>query len=249
MEELDSVPEPSSEHVVRPQPRLPKPINTARIALYMVIAICLLGLISNIAHFGSASAARNMPKSLQPAKPGVTSLDALAGFQRQQAEDALRLEKEREAGERLLGSASESLQRSKESTLLPCDAALAGTQGTAPDGTPIIRTADGFWRPMRPAGMNTPAGSGVSPAQEEAQRRRAEREHRLQEALASSSLAIDFTDANAPNQASGERPAPTNTDERPVPPIAVSPSTAPHAPEPAPIAPAQKPKYEWATYS
>src|SRR5215472_11724234 len=124
MEELNPIPEVAGERVVPPPAKLPKPINTARIALYMVIAICLLGLISNLAHFGSANAARNMPKSLQPAKPGVTSLDALAGFQRQQAEDALRLEKEREAAERLLGSARESLQRSKESTLLPCDAAL-----------------------------------------------------------------------------------------------------------------------------
>ena len=81
------------------------------LALFMVIGICLLGLLSNIAHFGSASAARTMPKSLQSAKPAVTSLDALASFQQQQAEDALKLQKEREAAERLLGNAGETLER------------------------------------------------------------------------------------------------------------------------------------------
>ena len=53
-------------------------------------------------------------------------------------------------------------------------------------------TADGSWRPIRSA---TPGVPGSSAAQDEAQRRSAERERRLQEALASSSLAIDFTDA------------------------------------------------------
>jgi VWFA-related protein len=166
----------------------------------MVIGICLLGLISNIAHFGSASAARKMPKSLQPAKPAVTSLDALASFQQQQAEDALKLQKEREAAERLLGNAGESLQRYKDAALLPCDASLAGTQGTAPDGTLIICTADGSWRPIRDGTVNTRGAPGAGTDQDEAQRRRAEREHRLQEALASPTLAVDFTDANGHDQ-------------------------------------------------
>ena len=177
MEQLNPIPEVAGERVVPPPAKLPKPINTARIALYMVMAICLLGLISNLAHFGSANAAKKMPKSLQLSKPAVTSLDALASFQQQQAEDAVRLEKEREAAERLLGKAGESLQRYRDWALLPCDASLAGTQATAPDGTPILCTADGSWRPIRSA---TPSTSGASPAQDEAQRRNAEREHLLQ---------------------------------------------------------------------
>ena len=62
MEELNPIPEVSGEPVLAPPPKIAKPINTARIALYMVIGICLLGLISNIAHFGSANAARNSGK-------------------------------------------------------------------------------------------------------------------------------------------------------------------------------------------
>ena len=262
MEELNPIPEVSGEPVLAPPPKIAKPIHTARIALYMVIGICLLGLISNIAHFGSASAARKMPKSLQPAKPAVTSLEALASFQQQQAEDALKLQKEREAAERLLGNAGESLEHYKGAVLLPCDASLAGTQGTAPDGTPIICTADGSWRPIRGSTVNTAGAPGAG--QDEAQRRRAEREHRLQEALASPTLAIDFTDANGHDQPhappstlakdsaeDGERPQFANADERraPEPAAALTTSVASKAPEPSPIAPAQKSKYEWARYS
>lgn len=263
MEELNPIPEVSGEPVLAPPRKIAKPINTARIALYMVIGICLLGLISNIAHFGSANAARKMPKSLQPAKPAVTSLDALASFQQQQAEDALRLQKEREAAERLLSNAGESLERYKDAALLPCDASLAGTQGTASDGTPILCTADGSWRPIRGSRVNTPGAPGPGSGQDEAQRRRAEREHRLQEALASSTLAIDFTDANGHDQPDapastlakdsaedGERPQFANANERRAPePTALTASVASKAPEPSPIAPAQKPKYEWARYS
>jgi len=261
MEELNPIPEAPGEHVLTPPRKIPKPINTARIALYMVIGICLLGLISNIAHFGSASAARKMPKSLQPAKPAVTSLDALASFQQQQAEDALKLQREREAAERLLGNAGESLERYKDASLLPCDASLAGTQGTAPDGTPIICTADGQWRPIRGGTVNT-LGAPIS-AQDEAQRRRAEREHRLQEALASTTLAIDFTDANGHDEphSSGSVVAKASTsgaDDRqfteatssPAPnPPATPNSVVSRATEPTPVAVAQKPKYEWAYYS
>jgi type IV secretion system protein VirB10 len=254
MEELNPIPEVGGERVVAPPAKLPKPINTARIALYMVMAICLLGLISNLAHFGNANAAKKMPKSLQLSKPAVTSLDALASFQQQQAEDAVRLEKERQAAERLLGRAGESLQRYKDAMLLPCDASLAGTQATAPDGTPIVCTADGSWRPIRGAAPNTP---GTTPAQDEAQRRSAEREHRLQEALASSSLAIDFTDATLHNSArepakaaDGERTELADGGEhRAEPAPSAATSTPPRPPEPTPIAPAPKPKYEWARYA
>ena len=262
MEELNPIPEVSGEHVLTPPRKIPKPINTAKIALFMVIGICLLGLVSNIAHFGSASAARTIPKSLQPAKPAVTSLDALASFQQQQAEDALKLQREREAAERLLGSAGETLERYKDASLLPCDASLAGTQGTAPDGTPIICTADGAWRPIRGGTGNTP-GPPVS-ALDEARRRRAEREHRLQEALASNTLAIDFTDANGHDEPhSGgsvvpERGSTSGADDRqigeatsshaPNPPTAPS-SAVSRATDPTPVVVAQKPKYEWAHYS
>ena len=235
------------EHVLTAPPKIPKPIQSTRIAFYMVLGVCFVGLVSNIAHFtGSGSAAT--PKSQHSNKPAVASLDALANFQRQQAEETLQLEKERQAAERLVGNARQAIERYKDATL-PCDATLAGTQGTAPDGTPIVCTADGTWQPLRFAPGQAPGGGAPDPAQQ----RRAERERRLQEALASSTVAIDFTDVHAPEA----RPEPSTETDLPA--TAATPASVPPVPGAAPAGsmpagstqPEQTPqaKYQWARYS
>jgi type IV secretion system protein VirB10 len=261
---LNPQPGAPDEHVLTTPQKIDKPIKTTRIAFYMVLGICVVGLLSNIAHFTSGSATATS-HSLHN-KPSVTSLEALSNFQRQQAADALQLQKEREAAERLAESARQAMRSKDSLSSLPCDATLAGTQGTAPDGTPIVCAADGSWHPLRMGPNYTQQVPGEpGNAQDAAQQLRAEREKRLEEALASSTVAIDFTDitareahvqsenhpqssaaASLPNPQALADTAPLATSAAAqAPSAAPTPSVTAAATQPPPV----QAKYQWARYS
>jgi len=206
-----------------PQQRTPqKPIPTVRIAIYLLIGLAALGVVSNIARLGSRVAPK-LPKSPQTAKPSTLSPDAVASFQAQEQEQVRKLQAENEEAQRLLdktAATAQSLGGQPPLTMMPCTPSLAGTQGTSASGSPITCEADGQWHPSAEA-------NGI-PAMSAAQRQalygrqtgghqsdpeQSARQHRL-EALNSSSVAIDFSNAAAaetPVKRGAEMNPPTET--------------------------------------
>jgi len=181
---------PQTESTAANQKTLRPPLNTGKIVLYFLMGICGLIMISNITHLGSGST-KAMPRSTQPTKPAVTDPDNIAGFSQQQANQISKLKQE---AEELMKSSSAAGPVFK-----PCDPSLAGTRSSAPDGTPIVCGADGAWH-----NTNQPStGPSLAPAQDEAQRQKAELEKRTQLALASSTVAVDFSEQNNTARAAG----------------------------------------------
>jgi type IV secretion system protein VirB10 len=191
-----------------PQPTLPserttkKPINSIRIATYALIGLAAIGLISNIGRLGSHVVTR-VPKSAHNQKPGTISPDSVATFQEQEKEQVRKLQEENAQAAQALAQATQAAQNLHDQmpNMLPCTPALAGTQGTGPNGLPITCGSDGQWHPSSEASGIPPmsaaqrralygrqsAGSSMreDAAQTTKQRRLA--------ALSSSSVAIDFT--------------------------------------------------------
>jgi len=183
------------------QKTLRAPLNTGKIALYFLMGICGVIMISNITHLSSSTKAA--PRSTQPTKPAVTDPDNIAGFTQQQANQIAKLKQE---AEELMKSSSAATAGIK-----PCDASLTGTRSSAPDGTTIICGPDGMWHTNQGAVGPGMGANTLSPAQEEAQRRKAELEKRTHLALASSTVAVDFSDqGNDPRDgARGDRDQPS----------------------------------------
>ena len=120
-------------------------------------------------------------------------------FQRSQAEQAERLKKQAAAASAALAKAKGAYEAYTNG--LPCNPGMAGTPGTAADGTPIVCGADGVWRPVAAAGMDVNATNPAADdrararqaAADQAQRAREEAARRQQAALGSATIAIDFT--------------------------------------------------------
>jgi type IV secretory pathway VirB10-like protein len=190
-----------SQHTAPADRTILPAIKTGRIALYFCMGLCGLVMLSNVTHLGSSSS-QKLPRSIQNSKPVPADPDAITGFAQQQAADIAKLKNE---AEKLMGSSS-----AISSIVPPCDPSLAGTHGTAPDGTPIICESDGSWRRTTTSSADSAipgTSSGLTPEQQEAQRRKAEQERREQSALASTTLAVDFSDQNARNT---EKPDPSS---------------------------------------
>ena len=199
------------QHTVPEEHLLAKPVKSIRIAIYFLIAIFGLFLLSNIARCGGGSA--TVPRSPQALPPSVVHPESVSEFQRDQVAQAERLKRQAAA-------ASAALARTKGaydaySNGLPCDSRLAGTRGTAADGTPIVCGAEGVWRPVNLTAMD---GNATNPAADararqrqaaadRAQHAKDEAARRQQAALLSGTIAIDFT-AEHPGAAAQREPAP-----------------------------------------
>jgi type IV secretion system protein VirB10 len=177
---------PQPEPTAPPERILRAPLNTGRIALFFLMGICGLIMISNIAHLGSHSS-KAAPRSIQPAKPAAIDPDNVAGFTQQQANQIAKLKQQAE--ELMKNSAAAT-----SAALRPCEPSLAGIRSTAPDGTPILCGSDGAWHAANQTSALAPAAPAPTSAQEEAQRKKAELEKRTQVALASTTVAVDFSD-------------------------------------------------------
>jgi type IV secretion system protein VirB10 len=191
---------PQPEPTAPPQKILRAPLGTGKIALYFLIGICALIMVSNITRLGSSSA-RTTPRSAQPTKPAATDPENIAGFAQQQAD----------AVEKLKREAEDLVKKAAASTpaIRPCDPSLSGTRATAADGTPVVCGPDGAWHAI-PATAGAASGPpALTPAQEEAQRRKAEREKRNQLALASTTVVVDFSYQHP------TEPTPTESKDRP----------------------------------
>ena len=220
-------PEPTAppEKILRP------PLNTGRIALYFLMGICGLIMISNITHL-SPSSSKAAPRSAEPAKPAATDPDNIAGFAQQQANQIARFKQEAEELMKSSAAATSGIPA-------PCDPSLAGTRSIAPDGSPIVCGTDGAWHAANQTPTPTTATApALTPTQQEAQRQRAEVEKRTQLALASTTVAVDFSDQHktetepADNHDAPPRDLPAAKDVIPNSP----PQPAPNQPAPAPNA-------------
>ena len=220
MPDLDH-PQPS-EPTAPPEKILRSPLNTGRIALYFLMGICGLIMISNITHLGSGSS-KAAPRSMQPAKPAATDPENIAGFAQQQANQIARLRQETEELMKSSAAATSAAFR-------PCDPSLAGTRGEAPDGTPILCGADGAWHAATQTALpTTHTAPPLTAAQLEIQRQKAELEKRTQLALASTTVAVDFSD-----QHQTETEPADSHDEPPRGTPAAEPVIASPQPQPAP---------------
>jgi type IV secretion system protein VirB10 len=187
---------------VPPQPLPKKPINTVRIAMYGLIGLAALGLVSNIARLNSHISAP-LPKSAQRTKPSTVNPDAVTSFQEQEREQVRKLEQENAEAQRAFeksAEAAKAIGNAGSLTMMPCTPALAGTQGASSTGSPIVCGVDGQWHPaaeakgipaMNAAQRQALYGRQTGGSQED--RAQAARQRRL-EALNSTSVAIDFTD-------------------------------------------------------
>jgi type IV secretion system protein VirB10 len=247
---------------VPPQPIQKKPINTVRIAMYGLMGLAALGLVSNIARLNS-HISMPVPKSAQRVKPSTINPEAVTSFQEQEREQVRKLEQENAEAQQAMEKSAEAAKavgNTASLSMMPCTPALAGTQGASPTGSPITCGADGQWHPSAEA-TGLPAmsaaqrqalyghqagGNHEDPAQAAKQRRL--------EALNSTSVAIDFSGKEdqrqaekiAPEQVSlgpgaGTPTASQETGNGHVRPI----DLADHAEKPTP----RTAKYGWDTYT
>lgn len=70
-----------------------KPINSIRIAMYALIALAGIGLLTNITRLGSRVATRT-PKSAQTQKPTTVAPDTVTNFEQQEREQVKKLQEE-----------------------------------------------------------------------------------------------------------------------------------------------------------
>jgi type IV secretory pathway VirB10-like protein len=254
--------EQEAKATVPPQPVQKKPINTIRIAMYGLMGLAALGLVSNIARLNSHISAP-LPKSAQRVKPATVNPEAVTSFQEQEREQVRKLEQENAEAQRAMEKSAEAAKavgNTASLSMMPCTPALAGTQGASPTGSAITCGADGQWHPSAEA-------TGI-PAMSAAQRQalyghqtggnhddpaQAAKQRRL-EALNSTSVAIDFTGKEdqqeaqkiAPEQASSGPGASTPTASgKPVNGNVRPSDLGDHAEKPA-SSPA---KYSWDTYT
>ncbi len=199
---------------VPPQPVQKKPINTVRIAMYGLMGLAALGLVSNIARLNSHISA-TLPKSAQRVKPAAVNPEAVTSFQEQERDQVRKLEQENAEAQRAMEKSAEAARavgNTASLSMMPCTPALAGTQGASPAGSSITCGADGQWHPSGEA-KGIPA---MSAAQRQAlyghqtggthQDAAQTAKQRRLEALNSTSVAIDFTGKDEQQQ--GQRIAP-----------------------------------------
>ena len=248
------------------QPTLPsqrtskKPINSIRIATYGLIALAAIGLMSNLGRLGSHVTTR-VPKSSQTQKPSTPNPDSIVSFEEQEKEQVRKLQEENAAAAQALAQATQAAQSLHDQlpNMVPCTSALAGTQGTGPNGNPITCGSDGQWHPASEASGIPPMSaaqkralygreSGGTSSREDAAQTTKQR--RLA-ALSSSSVAIDFT-SNANNEKATSReqvngaPAQANAE--------ITQPVDKDAPHPIPVSDhldgkESKIKYDWDCYT
>ena len=204
-----------AEATVPVQPSGKKPINSIRIAMYGLIALAGIGLLTNITRLGSRVESRT-PKSAQTQKPTTVAPDAVSNFEEQEREQVKKLQEENAAAAQALAQATQAAQglQGQLPSMMPCTAALAGTHGTGPNGAPIVCGTDGQWHPASEAngipsmtsaqrralyGHDAASGSTREDQAQSAKQRRLA-------ALNSSSVAIDFN-RSATTTAPQSRPA------------------------------------------
>lgn len=183
------------------QPVQKKPINTVRIAMYGLMGLAALGLVSNIARLNSHISAP-LPRSAQRVKPSTVNPEAVTSFQEQEREQVRKLEQENADAQRALEKSTEAANavgNAASLSMMPCTPALAGTQGANPTGSPITCGADGQWHPSAEAngipGMSAAQRQALYGHQGSGNREdaaQAAKQRRL-EALNSTSVAIDLT--------------------------------------------------------
>jgi hypothetical protein len=200
-----NTPAGNAKPTVPPQSVPKKPINTVRIAMYGLIGLAALGLVSNIARLNS-HISTPLPKSAQRAKPSTINPAVVTSFQQQEREQVRKLEQENAEAQRAFEKSAEAAKgvgNAASLSMMPCTPALAGTQGASPTGSPIVCEADGQWHPAAEA-------KGI-PSMNAAQRQalyghqggnredaaQAAKQRRL-EALNSTSVAIDFIGKEKP---------------------------------------------------
>jgi type IV secretion system protein VirB10 len=176
---------PQPEPTAPPQKILRAPLGTGKIALYFLIGICALIMVSNITHLGSSSA-RTTPRSAQPTKPAATDPENIAGFAQQQADAVEKLKREAEDLVKKAAAGTPAIR--------PCDPSLSGTRTTAADGTPVVCGPDGAWHAIPATATAATGPPALTPAQGEVLHRKTELEKRNQLALASTTVAVDFSD-------------------------------------------------------
>ena len=261
----------SAETMIPVQPMAKKPINSIRIAMYVLIALAGIGLLTNITRLGSRVTTR-APKSSQTQRPATLPPDAVQNFEQQQLEQVRKLQEENAAAVQALAQATQAAQglQGHLPSMMPCTPALAGTHGTGPHGAPIVCGPDGQWHPASEA-------SGV-PAMTSAQRRAlygrdagpgSTREDQVQSAkqrrlaaLNSSSVAIDFSGASPAFKTAADILPQQVTSEKLLPParqehtpigsnLSGQPSVddGPHAEDVVAETDAKKPKNSWNQYS
>lgn len=195
-------PKPEGAEVTVPvQPTAKKPINSIRIAMYALIALAGMGLLTNITRLGSRVETRT-PKSAQRQKPMTVAPDSVTNFEQQEREQVKKLQEENAAAAQALAQATQAAQglQGQLPSMMPCTAALAGTTGTGPNGAPIVCGTDGQWHPaaeatgvppMTSAQRRAAYGRDAGPGSAREDRAQSAKQRRLA-ALNSSSVAIDF---------------------------------------------------------
>src|SRR3954468_24422188 len=86
----------AAETTIPVQPTFKKPINSIRIAMYGLIALAGIGLLTNITRLGSRVTTR-VPKSSQTQRPATLPPDAVQNFEQQQLEQVRKLQEENAA--------------------------------------------------------------------------------------------------------------------------------------------------------
>lgn len=253
-------PKPESvEATVPVQPTAKKPINSIRIAMYALIALAAIGLLTNITRLGSRVESRT-PKSAQTQKPTTLAPDSVANFEQQEREQVKKLQEENAAAQQALAQATQAAQglQGQLPSMMPCTAALAGTTGTGPNGAPIVCGTDSQWHPAAEAAGVPPMtaaqrravyGRDAAPGSAREDQAQSAKQRRLA-ALNSSSVAIDFNGASATPQAEA---APQQIASKAVvPPAALSqeqPADKPHTIDVSDKADPKKPEYPWDRFS
>jgi type IV secretion system protein VirB10 len=241
-----SEPSPHQDPTVPEERILPKPVKSIRIAIYFLIAAFGVYLLSSVSQCGSGGS--KLAKSSQVLPPSVVHPESLSEFQQSQTEQAERLKKQAAAASAALAKAKGAYDA--YSNGLPCNPTLAGTPGTAVDGTPIVCGPDGLWRPVNAAAMDVNTTNPAADARarqrqaaaDKAQHAKEEAARRHRAALASGTIAIDFTGTPSQRESSPREAAPPS-------PAHESDNTAAPAAAPTSAVAVKPAKYDWARHT
>lgn len=258
----DHSPDPkleSPEATVHVQRTAKKPINSIRIAMYVLIALAGIGLLTNITRLGSRVESRT-PKSVQRQKPTTVAPDTVSNFEEQEREQVKKLQEENAAAAQALAKATQAAQglQGQLPSMMPCTAALAGTQGTGPNGAPIVCGPDGQWHPssesngipsMTSAQRRALYGHDAAPGSTREDLAQSAKQRRLA-ALNSSSVAIDFN-GSATTPASDASPQKIASKTAVLAGVAEQEESTekPHSVDVSEKSDPKKPKYPWDQYS
>ena len=245
-----------AETTIPVQPMAKKPINSIRIAMYALIALAGIGLLTNITRLGSRVATRT-PKSAQTQKPTTVAPDTVTNFEQQEREQVKKLQEENAAAAQALAQATQAAQglQGQLPSMMPCTAAIAGTPGTGPNGAPIVCGTDGQWHPaaeangipsMTSAQRRAVYGHDANPGSAREDQAQSAKQRRLA-ALNSSSVAIDFVGSATTTRSDA---VPQDVDSKAAgPPEQEQPPDKPQRIDVSDKADSKKPKYPWDQYS